>query len=841
MEEWLALRRNHAEELKAWATRNKHVFCADRRGCAQKRRFQRDRERHLLADGVDAKANLLQNVLDSIHSCLFHSHRSRRARLGQSGVALNDDEQDETVDAEVWTEVPDSVSGCNVEQIVSIVEEHIFGELRPNIAQRLLPYKAGILEFIKVHSLDGAALTAKSRKPFADELKAHLQVSDTKMRTALCVLYTAIIKHDLSLHQVQEDEEKDDDECSNVWAHQPQSIEECSVEQIIWLLKNRTFQELQPNFADKLEEHKQSIIAYFESNSIDGNALLWIDKKEFLSQMNHHLQLSHNRLNGALHSMRRRILLFDVSSITHVESEEEEEKDEKDDDDDEDTDTKANSKFVTEVNSNASTNYSFGVAFKYTANLRRHPLFVAPKYDNMQRELIEYFLTVNKDKDLAGLRQSQSDIVASMSPLTQSIARKLIVGQGPIDEQDLRDTLCSEQKVDDGVDHTATNKPFVSILLFCSELTEQLWPGWAAESVIDTLKICITQQMGVSSDHTLKASSFISDLESKHREAVVLEGLLKFEDEWVHVQLTNDKRMLIFSDMSGSKLAKTINLLFGDPPQVLSTNQFSVKSLSFTVHKGAGDARRWTQKIAAPVQSFEDTFMRSLAMASRRSYDKTVVQHLDERQMMRLGPFIEQRNVKMNMPSMKQNCAVWYCNLNEHHQIHVGSTLNKQHVLSLIMYSQCSAFCTAFRGTYRKLSEYEGEEEQKRRHSEFAHFGRAIYESFVFFASTESQIQLLYHGVSIRLLFANMYCTFAQPTSTTTEHSVAGSFGRGNGLVVKLQSADSDPFIRTMDMAPFTCFHQEDEHLIFETRCQIKDIFIQCDRTWIGLDQFSQI
>ena len=73
---------------------------------------------------------------------------------------------------------------------------------------------------------------------------------------------------------------------------------------------------------------------------------------------------------------------------------EEEEKEE------DETDSKANSKFVTEIGVKTNVNYSFGVAFKYTANLLNHPQFVAPKYADMQRELIEYFLTINKNGDL---------------------------------------------------------------------------------------------------------------------------------------------------------------------------------------------------------------------------------------------------------------------------------------------------------------------------------------------------------------------------------------------------------------------------------------------------------
>ena len=76
-------------------------------------------------------------------------------------------------------------------------------------------HKSRIVEFIREHHLDGAALAAKNRKAFADELKAHLQVTDPKTRMSLCVLYTAVIaKHDLSVHKAQSADSADEnDDC----------------------------------------------------------------------------------------------------------------------------------------------------------------------------------------------------------------------------------------------------------------------------------------------------------------------------------------------------------------------------------------------------------------------------------------------------------------------------------------------------------------------------------------------------------------------------------------------------------------------------------------------------
>eukprot|EP01084_Bolivina_argentea_P260493 439937_1 len=199
----------------------------------------------------------------------------------------------------------------------------------------------------------------------------------------------------------------------------------------------------------------------------------------------------------------------------------------------------------------------------------------------------------------------------------------------------------------------------------------------------------------------------------------------------------------------------------------------------------------------------------------------------------RIEPFMEQTAVRAKMQSVKQVKAVWYQGINKHHEIYSNQPMTKDHVLALILYTQCTKLCTLYRETYRQSHDEESEQQLVLRHAEYANMGRLLYESFVFFASTNSQVQLLYHGMSIPLLFRSLFCTFDAPTSTTTASNVATNFGE-TGIVIKFESSESTKYIRTLDMGSFTCYHNEEEHLIFETRLHIKDIFIPRSKLWIG-------
>eukprot|EP01084_Bolivina_argentea_P270339 459645_1 len=109
----------------------------------------------------------------------------------------------------------------------------------------------------------------------------------------------------------------------------------------------------------------------------------------------------------------------------------------------------------------------------------------------------------------------------------------------------------------------------------------------------------------------------------------------------------------------------------------------------------------------------------------------------------------------------------------------------------------------------------------------------------LFFFSSRS-CKTLFHGMSHHLSFKTLYCTFDAPTSTTTASSVAANFAQ-NGIVIQFESNDSTGFIKTLDMGLFTCYDQEEEHLIFETRLHIKDIWIPSEHQWIGKNMMNRL
>eukprot|EP01084_Bolivina_argentea_P167640 290909_1 len=208
--------------------------------------------------------------------------------------------------------------------------------------------------------------------------------------------------------------------------------------------------------------------------------------------------------------------------------------------------------------------------------------------------------------------------------------------------------------------------------------------------------------------------------------------------------------------------------------------------------------------------------------------------YIEKQNNVRCDLYIEKAKSKLEMKSMKRIKAIWYHGINEHHGINANDPIKMEHILSLICYADNSELCTAFRTTYRRITADKSIDDQKKRHSKYANLGKLIYEAFIFYASKNGEITTLYHGMGIPLVFPTLYCSLDAPTSTTTASSVALSFGNSTGVVMKLVSCESSPHIKTLDMGLFSCFDNEEEHLIFETRLHIQDIFIPTEKCFIG-------
>eukprot|EP01084_Bolivina_argentea_P160601 279655_1 len=207
--------------------------------------------------------------------------------------------------------------------------------------------------------------------------------------------------------------------------------------------------------------------------------------------------------------------------------------------------------------------------------------------------------------------------------------------------------------------------------------------------------------------------------------------------------------------------------------------------------------------------------------------------YIERENEQRFEPFYRKAQKKSEMNSVKRIKAMWYHGINEQHHIMPNDALSINHITAMICYSDDGKLCTLFRESYRRKSKDETLEQQKRRHEKFCNFGKLLYESFVFYGNTNGRIKTLYHGISIPLLFPTLHCAFDAPISCTTASNIASGFGEG-GIVLQFDSSDSSQYIKTLDMELFSCYEQEEEHLIFETRLHIKDIFIPSERVWFG-------
>eukprot|EP01084_Bolivina_argentea_P025153 46787_1 len=110
---------------------------------------------------------------------------------------------------------------------------------------------------------------------------------------------------------------------------------------------------------------------------------------------------------------------------------------------------------------------------------------------------------------------------------------------------------------------------------------------------------------------------------------------------------------------------------------------------------------------------------------------------IESQPKIRSQPFIEKSQAKIKMLSVKQMKALWYQGINIDHNINPNQPILQDHVLAAVLYTDFDELCTTFRETYRKINKNESIDSQKQRHSEFANFGRLLYESFVFYGSTD--------------------------------------------------------------------------------------------------------
>eukprot|EP01083_Nonionella_stella_P219454 786114_1 len=162
-----------------------------------------------------------------------------------------------------------------------------------------------------------------------------------------------------------------------------------------------------------------------------------------------------------------------------------------------------------------------------------------------------------------------------------------------------------------------------------------------------------------------------------------------------------------------------------------------------------------------------------------------------------------------------------YCKyFNLEYNIIRNEPIGIRHVVAIVMYTDLSKFCTAFRSTYRKLDHEVDERQVTQRHRELYYYSRSMFEAIEFFGSMMHSQMKVYHGLSSVMHFDQFSAFFHQPISTTTDYAVALRFSRGYGIILTLKSggiAENDPrkIPKYLSVSWLSAFPNEDERLFY--------------------------
>eukprot|EP01084_Bolivina_argentea_P010226 19038_1 len=662
------------------------------------------------------------------------------------------------------------------------------------------------------------------------------------------------------------------DICSSL----PIAIEQCNSEQIAYIVTqvilNKPKKTLQ-----KLETHKLDIISYITQHNINGSKLVELERKNFMNKMVEHftnkkLKMAFGQLYTATvkyldtnkkmkqnnNSENKQTININKMSLTKQKS----------------------NKFVTPLTKPEKCigYYAFGTQYRYTKNLATHPLYVNARYDSVKNELLQFYKSVNENTDKRILLCTQLEKIKMITDNSQFV---LVIEQLLLDDQinddclkniwlnqnDLMDMAeLKEEKWIEEVDHLeklaflnyqymfdlivelfqnlSTEFMFIKFMQIYVELInkriEQNLIQYVA-SIQDTelnqllneinkylkekalalyWKILTRTYNNIFSSHVDDSDYFTTHI----KPYLKVNQAINWREEYIYLfeSIVKNKRivmvdafyeMMVIDEESMSHI-KTFH--YDNVTDKLETLIQLISSELCQTNK---------TEIKQKFISIASKIIRSLGASNRDKY-------VEYQNMQRYKHFSEKATIQSRMNSVKKMKAIWYHGINQAHQIPVNTPLSLQHIISLICYTDDTTLCTTFRETYRRM-DAEDVNQQISRHAVFANLGRLLYESFAFYASTNSKVTLLYHGMSIPLKFSTLFCAFDAPTSTTTDRHVAERFCSGTGILIYFKSAESSQYIRTLDMSLFSCFDSEQEHLIFETRLHIQNIFIPTERSFV--------
>ena len=432
-------------------------------------------------------------------------------------------------------------------------------------------------------------------------------------------------------------EDENEETYDDIFGNEPQSIDQCNPQQIIYILKHRIFDNLKPKFKEKIANHKQDIFDYLKQNAFDGKKLSEIKKAQFGKGLAQHM--NNKKLTSSFCALYKNLMECELPLV---------EKDEQ---------KKAGqiiisskSKFITEtVSSNAADEkeskeqfYSFGEKFLYNPKHKRSKMYVHAKYSSLKEELFEYLVRTNKEDDAAKLLEKQLEIIDLMDEKFRPLLTEL-VRAGPITNADVL-----------WVDDDESDYKDDSIKMVCIE-----------------------------SKSCKQLNEIISKL-CKH---------IKYDHIETNFSLLRSLKMKLTSVRS------KLNKLNGKE-QIHQTLMQELSPLFHQIaEKWEGSAHVETQSNNLECnfsESLRNEFVSYAIEQFKEALKINKEKFIAEQQKNRINLLIDKCEIKMKMESIKKMRASRNKS-NSDYGIKKDDQISADHVLALMLYCQCTTLCTLFR------------------------------------------------------------------------------------------------------------------------------------------------
>eukprot|EP01083_Nonionella_stella_P219453 786110_1 len=182
---------------------------------------------------------------------------------------------------------------------------------------------------------------------------------------------------------------------------------------------------------------------------------------------------------------------------------------------------------------------------------------------------------------------------------------------------------------------------------------------------------------------------------------------------------------------------------------------------------------------------------------------------------------IKKHKIALSKDYVKKFVCKYY---NKRYRIIRNEPISIQHIFAIVAYTDMTAFCTAFRKTYRRITKDETDEDVTKRHVQLYYYSRGLFESIEFFGSHMNEQLTVYHGLNREMTFIKFTAYFNQPISSTTSFRSAQQFsvgsGGNSGIILTLRSGakhknEPTKIPKYLSVSWLSAFPNEDERLFY--------------------------